>query len=139
MLPPSAHHPIIILAVPLQSQSTVTMGKVSLHATFSFPSGISPDVEHVLNETNCQAALIGLPQDVEPVKPKGGDYKYTGLHDQDVLPKPKEGGDFALLIGIVNEAKKKSDELLTRIIHEQTKNESRDGRNKKKQKIGDTK
>jgi hypothetical protein len=50
----------------MTSQSTA--GKVSLHATFTFPSGISPDVEHILDETNCQASVIGLPQDVEPVK-----------------------------------------------------------------------
>jgi hypothetical protein len=58
------------------------------------------------------------------------------LHDQGVLPKPKEGGDFALLIGIVNEAKKRSDELLTRIINEETRNKSEDGRTRKKQKMG---
>lgn len=114
-----------------------TPGKVSLHATFSFPSGISTDVEHILDETNCQPSVIGLPQGMEPVKPQGGDYKYSGLHDHDVLPKPKEGGDFALLIGIVQEAKKKSDELLTRIIKEETKNKSQDGRNTKKQKTED--
>lgn len=41
------------------------------------------------------------------------------MHDHGALSKLKEGGDFALMIGLVNEARKHSDELLTRIIKEE--------------------
>lgn len=41
------------------------------------------------------------------------------MHDHGPLPLPKEGGDFAKLIGMVNEARKHSDELLTKLIEEQ--------------------
>lgn len=58
------------------------------------------------------------------MQPDAGDYSYSGMHDHGVLPKLKEGGDFSLMIGLANEARKHSDELLTRIIRE----EQMDGR-----------
>jgi hypothetical protein len=55
-------------------------------------------------------------------QPDAGDYSYSGMHDHGTLPKLKEGGEFSRMIGLVNEARKHSDELLTRIIkEEQTK------------------
>ncbi len=41
------------------------------------------------------------------------------MHDHGPLPPPKEGGDFAKLIGMVDEARKHSNSLLTKIISEQ--------------------
>jgi hypothetical protein len=58
------------------------------------------------------------------LQPDAGDYSYSGMHDHGALPKLKEGGDFSLMIGLANEARKHSDELLTRIIKE----EQMDGR-----------
>lgn len=52
-------------------------------------------------------------------QPDAGDYSYSGMHDHGTLPKLKEGGEFSLMIGLVNEARKHSDELLTRIIKEE--------------------
>jgi len=69
------------------------------------------------------------------LKPKEGDYNYSGCHDHDKLPKPKEGGEFALLIDMVYEAKKSSDELLTRIINEENRSDSGTKRFTKKQKL----
>lgn len=52
-------------------------------------------------------------------KPQGGDYSYSGMHDHGPLPLPKEGGDLAKLIGMVNEARKHSDEILTKLIDDE--------------------
>lgn len=49
-------------------------------------------------------------------QPEPGDFRYSGRHDSDVLPAPKEGGPMALLIGCVQEAKKVNDEYLTNVI-----------------------
>jgi hypothetical protein len=71
-------------------------------------------------------------------QPKGGEYGYCGMHDHGPLPLPKEGGDIALLIDVVQQAKKNSDKLLTRIIEEEramSSNKIVDGITKK-QKIG---
>jgi hypothetical protein len=60
------------------------------------------------------------------------------MHDHGPLPLPKEGGDIALLIDVVQQAKKNSDKLLTRIIEEEramSSNKIVDGITKK-QKIG---
>jgi hypothetical protein len=46
------------------------------------------------------------------------------MHDHGALPAPKEGGDFAKLIGMVNQARKHSDELLTKIINEEKATEA---------------
>jgi len=61
------------------------------------------------------------------------------MHDHGPLPKPKEGGEFALLISLVKEARRNSDELLTRIIKEETNVDriAKDEKAKKKQKIGE--
>ncbi len=60
------------------------------------------------------------------------------MHDHGPLPAPKEGGDFALLIHMVQQAKKKSDELLTNII-EKEKNSAKmkrlEKQGNKKQKV----
>lgn len=50
------------------------------------------------------------------LKPEAGDYSYTGMHDHGPLPAPKEGGDFALLIGCVQQAKQHSDAFMTDIM-----------------------
>ena len=49
-------------------------------------------------------------------KPEPGDYSYSGMHDHGPLPAPKEGGQFAQMIGLVSAAKKASDEYLTKLI-----------------------
>jgi hypothetical protein len=60
------------------------------------------------------------------------------MHDHGPLPAPKEGGDFALLIDIVQQAKKNSDELLTRIINEEKAGANKNSdRITKKLKIGE--
>lgn len=41
------------------------------------------------------------------------------MHDHGPLPLPKEGGEFAKLIGMVNEARKHSDAILTKLIEEE--------------------
>mmetsp|Transcript_27974 Transcript_27974/g.58794 ORF Transcript_27974/g.58794 Transcript_27974/m.58794 type:complete len:156 (+) Transcript_27974:55-522(+) len=64
----------------------------------------------------CDAAVVGLPEGVEPVKPESGDYSFSGMHDHGTLPAPKEGGRFAQLIGFVDQGKKASDKYLTAII-----------------------
>lgn len=48
-----------------------------------------------------------------------GDFRYSGRHDSDVLPPPKEGGPMALMIGCVQKAKKLNDEYLTSIIEKE--------------------
>jgi hypothetical protein len=73
-------------------------------------------------------------------QPKGGDYSYSGMHDHGPLPAPKEGGEFSLLIDIVQQAKKNSDELLTKIIQEEKnagRREQTNVKGKKKQKMGE--
>ena len=57
------------------------------------------------------------------------------MHDHGPLPPPKEGGDFAKLIGMVNEARKHSDEVLTKVINEENEAIVLE-RKKKKQKTG---
>ena len=52
-------------------------------------------------------------------KPEPGDYSYSGMHDHGPLPAPKEGGQFAQMIGLVSAAKKASDEYLTQIIEKE--------------------
>ena len=60
------------------------------------------------------------------------------MHDHGPLPAPKEGGDFELLIDIVQQAKKNSDELLTRIINEEKAGANKNSdRITKKLKIGE--
>ena len=41
------------------------------------------------------------------------------MHDHGPLPQPKEGGQFAQIIGLVNEAKKASDLYLTEVIEKE--------------------
>ena len=53
------------------------------------------------------------------IKPEPGDYSYSGMHDHGPLPQPKEGGQFAKIIGLVNEAKKASDLYLTEVIEKE--------------------
>mmetsp|Transcript_17193 Transcript_17193/g.21007 ORF Transcript_17193/g.21007 Transcript_17193/m.21007 type:complete len:160 (+) Transcript_17193:271-750(+) len=81
-------------------------------------------MEETFDESNCDAALLGLPSGTEAVKPISGDYSYSGMHDHGPLPKPNENGDFAQLIGMVNQAKKHSDTLLTQIIENEKKTHS---------------
>ena len=53
------------------------------------------------------------------IKPEPGDYSYSGMHDHGPLPQPKEGGQFAQIVGLVNEAKKASDSYLTEVIEKE--------------------
>lgn len=113
---------------------------LSITAKFSFPNEVSSEVEQTFDATNCTPAILGLPAMVDPVKPKGGDYSYSGMHDHGPLPAPKEGGEFSLLIDIVQQAKKNSDELLTKIIQEEKnagRREQTNVKGKKKQKMGE--
>lgn len=66
--------------------------------------------------SNCNPAILGLPHGIEPTKPEPGDYSYSGMHDHGSLPAPKEGGQFAQIIGLVSAAKKASDVYLTELI-----------------------
>eukprot|EP01083_Nonionella_stella_P225062 800549_1 len=114
-----------------------TNASVSLTATFSFPEGVSAEIKQKFDDTNCEVERVGLPVGAEAVKPLGGDYSYSGVHDHGKLPEPKEGGDIALLLNMVKKAQEGSDELLTRIIKEE-KNAGRKPKDaedtKKKQK-----
>jgi len=53
------------------------------------------------------------------------------MHDSGILPPPKEGGDFSLLIEMSNQARTYSDELLTSII------EKNNSAKREKNEIGD--
>ena len=44
------------------------------------------------------------------------------MHDHGPLPKCKEGGHYAQLIGCIEEAKRSSDDFLTAVIQEEKKN-----------------
>mmetsp|Transcript_30708 Transcript_30708/g.69375 ORF Transcript_30708/g.69375 Transcript_30708/m.69375 type:complete len:116 (+) Transcript_30708:73-420(+) len=106
--------------------------KLFLHAAFSVPEHVdggseaekftetSATIEHRFDGSNCKPAVIGLPENVEPVKPEAGDYNYSGMHDHGTLPFPREGGEYAQLIGFVCEAKKASDHFLTKVIEKRS-------------------
>ena len=120
------------------------MSPISINVRFSLPSSNSEQNESVIieqcfDESNCEEARLGLAPGVEAVKPQGGDYSYSGMHDHGPLPPPKEGGDFAKLVGMVNEAKKSSDNLLTKLIKEENAAvaEAKKQIKTKKQKIDD--
>ena len=113
---------------------------VSIHASIRL-AHIQYNVWHIQNKSSTPL------QSYNPInhpQPKGGDYSYSGMHDHGPLPAPKEGGDFALLIHMVQQAKKKSDELLTNVI-EKEKNSAKmkrlekqgqgQGQGSKKQKV----
>lgn len=104
---------------------------ISLVQKFTFPEGTHEETKQTFDSTNCTEARIGLPLNQEPVKPKGGDYNYSGMHDHGPLVEPKEGGDFALLVDVVQKAKEGSDALLTKIIEEEKKNAKGERINKK--------
>lgn len=72
--------------------------------------------KQLFDASNCNPAIIGLPHGIEPTKPEPGDYSYSGMHDHGPLPAPKEGGQFAQIIGLVSAAKKASDVYLTELI-----------------------
>ncbi|KAL7475299.1 hypothetical protein ACHAW6_001220 [Cyclotella cf. meneghiniana] len=90
-----------------------------LQATSSSPLLPRTLVEHHFDYTIIPPTVIGLKG--EPVKPKPGDYTYSGMHDHGPLPKPKEGGAFAILIGLCEAAKQSSDRYLTVVIEQETK------------------
>eukprot|EP00586_Coscinodiscus_wailesii_P013969 CAMPEP_0172502332 /NCGR_PEP_ID=MMETSP1066-20121228/158876_1 /TAXON_ID=671091 /ORGANISM="Coscinodiscus wailesii, Strain CCMP2513" /LENGTH=119 /DNA_ID=CAMNT_0013277545 /DNA_START=102 /DNA_END=461 /DNA_ORIENTATION=+ len=107
---------------------------VSVKATFTLPA---ETISEVHDDKTCQPAVLGLPEGVTPTKPRAGNYKYSGMHDQGPVPAPREGGPYALLIGCVGRAKARSDELLSRLIREEKealkkrKNKEADGTNKR--------
>eukprot|EP00551_Chaetoceros_affinis_P013940 CAMPEP_0203690780 /NCGR_PEP_ID=MMETSP0091-20130426/3139_1 /ASSEMBLY_ACC=CAM_ASM_001089 /TAXON_ID=426623 /ORGANISM="Chaetoceros affinis, Strain CCMP159" /LENGTH=142 /DNA_ID=CAMNT_0050561049 /DNA_START=26 /DNA_END=454 /DNA_ORIENTATION=- len=114
------------------------LDSVSIDVRFTLPAseekGEASVIEKCFDETNCETARIGLAPGVEAIKPQGGDYSYSGMHDHGPLPLPKEGGNFAKLIGMVDEARKHSNNILTKIIQEQNE-ASKDKKKKAKQKF----
>lgn len=134
------HANIFIFGNKPSLQKTVAMSSsISINVRFSYPSTNSEDegtiIEKIFDESNCEPARLGLRPGVEAVKPQGGDYSYSGMHDHGSLPPPKEGGDFAKLIGMVNEARKHSDEVLTKAINKENEKTALE-RKHKKQKTG---
>mmetsp|Transcript_23338 Transcript_23338/g.32824 ORF Transcript_23338/g.32824 Transcript_23338/m.32824 type:complete len:115 (-) Transcript_23338:362-706(-) len=101
---------------------TPSQSQVSIKATFIVPKYANDStggcsITHQFDSNNCEPATIGIPFGQTPQKPAAGDYKYSGMQDDGELPLPREGGEFALLIGCVNEARKASNALLTEIIN----------------------
>mmetsp|Transcript_24280 Transcript_24280/g.37419 ORF Transcript_24280/g.37419 Transcript_24280/m.37419 type:complete len:104 (-) Transcript_24280:388-699(-) len=90
---------------------------VSVQAQFTLPSPHQSPVEQKFDASNCKEAVIGKVDTSKKLEP--GDFSYSGMHDQGLLPAMKEGGPYALLIGCVDEAQKSSNELLTSIIQDE--------------------
>jgi hypothetical protein len=65
---------------------------------------------------HAEPARIGLPIGVAPHKPIAGSFAYSGMHDQGLLPEPRQGGRMAELIACVRQAKATNDSYLTEII-----------------------
>ena len=103
-------------SLPINDSSEINQHDQRQHGTIihNFNTDTHPDIT--------SKTRIGLPIGMVPVKPKDGDYTYSGMHDHGPLePKPKEGGPFHILIGLVNEARSSSDELLTNVIEDEKK------------------
>lgn len=97
----------------------------SITVRFLFPEESSWTEKKI---ENCRTVRnVGLEDRKKPTKPQGGDYNYSGMHDSGILPPPKEGGDFSLLIEMSNQARTYSDELLTSIIEKN--NSAKRGKN----------
>ena len=55
------------------------------------------------------------------IQPEAGQYIYSGIHDQGILPPPKEGGDMALLLGCIASARCFNDSHLTMLLSEENR------------------
>ncbi len=62
------HHKLLSLHRSYQMVESATNCSVSLTAAFSFPEGISSEVEQKFDASNCQPARLGLPVGDEAVK-----------------------------------------------------------------------
>eukprot|EP00548_Thalassiothrix_antarctica_P008537 CAMPEP_0194139868 /NCGR_PEP_ID=MMETSP0152-20130528/9463_1 /TAXON_ID=1049557 /ORGANISM="Thalassiothrix antarctica, Strain L6-D1" /LENGTH=137 /DNA_ID=CAMNT_0038837849 /DNA_START=227 /DNA_END=637 /DNA_ORIENTATION=+ len=105
--------------------TTTTNNKdVGIKATFILPDGTT--VVRKFDASNTSIPKLG-----EASTPEIGSYDFTGRHDQDVLPEPKEGGPIAQLIGCVTATKNFSNQYLTDIIKKEKCNHRTDNDNEK--------
>mmetsp|Transcript_27349 Transcript_27349/g.40377 ORF Transcript_27349/g.40377 Transcript_27349/m.40377 type:complete len:129 (-) Transcript_27349:27-413(-) len=96
--------------------------KIGIKATFSLPDGSS--TIHEFDASNTAIPTLGEIQDEGETV---GSYGYSGKHDQGELPAPREGGDYAQLIGCVSAMKDFSNQYLTdRIKQEKCRRTSKD-------------
>mmetsp|Transcript_32572 Transcript_32572/g.49094 ORF Transcript_32572/g.49094 Transcript_32572/m.49094 type:complete len:132 (+) Transcript_32572:98-493(+) len=89
--------------------------EIGVKATFSLPGGITTLCE--FNVSNTEIPTLGEIQ--QENNQALGSYAYSGKHDQGDLPAPREGGDYALLIGCVSAMKDFSNQYLTDIIKQE--------------------
>jgi len=75
----------------------------------------------IFDASNASTVRVGLPAETTVLqKSQPGDFHYSGMHDSGPLPKLKEGGPLALLIGCTKLSKNYNDEFLTRLIEEES-------------------